>query len=77
MVRRLDELARRSGGLIEVDVVAARPVPRWGGPRTAGESLAAAAFTRTLDDDWRRTSYSALTAAAHEPALGSPSPSSR
>jgi exodeoxyribonuclease V beta subunit len=46
-------------------------VPTWGGQRAAGEQLIAAAFTRTLDDDWRRTSYSALTAAAHEPALGS------
>ncbi|WP_084534728.1 UvrD-helicase domain-containing protein [Nocardia yamanashiensis] len=33
---------------------------------TATEDLAAATFDRTLDQDWRRTSYSALTAGAHD-----------
>jgi exodeoxyribonuclease V beta subunit len=39
---------------------------------TAPAALAAARFDRRLDHDWRRTSYSALTAAAHdEPAVRS------
>ncbi|GAB2529784.1 UvrD-helicase domain-containing protein [Nocardia heshunensis] len=33
---------------------------------TASEPLAAARFDRTLDQAWRRTSYSALTAGAHD-----------
>ncbi|MGW0179221.1 UvrD-helicase domain-containing protein [Nocardia sp. NPDC003345] len=39
-------------------------------PRAQAPSggLAVATFDRTLDDHWRRTSYSALTAAAHETA---------
>ncbi len=40
--------------------------------RDAGAALAAARFTRTLDLAWRRTSYSALTAAAHGAPAGGP-----
>jgi exodeoxyribonuclease V beta subunit len=67
-------------GRIAVERVtgAAGPV-RWAGARAVPEvdasSLRAAPFDRTLDPTWRRTSYSALTAAAHDavpvPAVGS------
>ncbi len=44
------------------------PPAAWPGePSTEGE-LAAARFGRDIDITWRRTSYSALTAAAHEAA---------
>jgi len=38
----------------------------WGGPPPEAGDLAVAHFDRRLDSAWRRTSYSAITAAAHE-----------
>ncbi|WP_269446700.1 3'-5' exonuclease [Blastococcus saxobsidens] len=64
----LDVLAARSGGGIEVAEVARRPVPRWEPPAPPAPELSVSRFTRTLDDDWRRTSYSALTRSAHDAA---------
>jgi exodeoxyribonuclease V beta subunit len=55
------------------------PELRWAAPAAEPETLSVARFERSLDRAWRRTSYSALTAAAHEawvssepeqPALG-------
>jgi exodeoxyribonuclease V beta subunit len=43
----------------------------WGGTGGPPEELSVAQFTRHLDSSWRRTSYSALTAAAHERFVGS------
>ncbi|WP_330181163.1 UvrD-helicase domain-containing protein [Nocardia sp. NBC_01503] len=40
----------------------------------AAESLAVARFDRRLDQDWRRTSYSALTAGAHDAMPGGDQP---
>jgi exodeoxyribonuclease V beta subunit len=44
----------------------------FGRPAAAPAALAAAAFARTVDLAWRRTSYTALTAGAHDarPAAG-------
>ncbi|HWK30421.1 MAG TPA: UvrD-helicase domain-containing protein [Solirubrobacter sp.] len=39
---------------------------RWAGARGAPAALAAAELGRELDRDWRRTSYSDITALAHE-----------
>ncbi|TYP86905.1 UvrD-helicase domain-containing protein [Blastococcus xanthinilyticus] len=64
----LDALAARSDGAIEVAEVVRRPVPRWQPPSPAVPELSVSVFTRVLDDDWRRTSYSALTRGAHEAA---------
>ncbi|ATL67620.1 AAA family ATPase [Nocardia terpenica] len=48
-------------------VTAVGPVrPRWERAAAATGELAAARFDRVLDHDWRRTSYSALTAGAHD-----------
>ncbi|MGJ7440031.1 UvrD-helicase domain-containing protein [Aquipuribacter sp. MA13-6] len=44
------------------------PVPVWSGPRPGAPRLELARFDRGLDLGWRRTSYSALTAAAHDAA---------
>ena len=58
----------------EIAVEAAGPVQhlRWARPSDAPPELAAARFTRGLDSAWRRTSYSALTAAVHDaPRVGS------
>ena len=43
----------------------------WSPPLQRVERLDAARFDRTLDDEWRRTSYSDLTIGAHEPHVGS------
>ncbi len=66
----LEALAARSDGGIEVAEVTGRAVPRWQPPSPAAPELSVSEFTRTLDDEWRRTSYSALTRSAHEAAHG-------
>lgn len=48
-----------------IERVTERPAPRWQSARSPATCLAVRQFNRTLDLDWRRTSYSALTAAAH------------
>ncbi|MCW2681426.1 MAG: exodeoxyribonuclease beta subunit [Frankiales bacterium] len=42
------------------------PPAHWDPPQEDAPELAAARFARTLDMTWRRTSYSALTSAAHD-----------
>jgi exodeoxyribonuclease V beta subunit len=69
---RLEQLAEPAGGLIGVTAIPADPQPgTWTGTRGAGRALAAAAFDRPLDQQWRRTSYSALTRPADDSAVGS------
>jgi exodeoxyribonuclease V beta subunit len=65
--------AAGSGGGLAVEAVSPRAPARWTPPAGAVPALAAAAFDRPVDTAWRRTSYSGLTAAAHEagPAVGS------
>lgn len=61
-------------GAVAVEAVGADPIPdaSWTPPRGEPGNLDAARFERVLDDRWRRTSYSALTAAAHDaPGAGS------
>ena len=61
------DLAGRSGDTVVVEDVDARPpLATWNPPQRARPDLAVARFTRRLDSSWRRTSYTALTAAAHE-----------
>ena len=43
----------------------------WNGPARAIPALAAEAFDRTLDEQWRRTSYSGITAGTHDARVGS------
>jgi exodeoxyribonuclease V beta subunit len=66
------ELVERSGGTIALERARrSGAAAAWPGePGDAGE-LAAARFDRTLDTTWRRTSYSALTADAHDAMVGS------
>jgi exodeoxyribonuclease V beta subunit len=63
--------ASRSGGGLGVEVVHARPPDVWSPAVGAAPVLSLASFGRALDTGWRRTSYSALTSAAHEQRLGS------
>ncbi|WP_026342671.1 UvrD-helicase domain-containing protein [Nocardia sp. BMG111209] len=55
-------------GLIDAERVTtvAKARPRWERAEAATGELAAAVFDRDIDHDWRRTSYSALTAGAHD-----------
>jgi exodeoxyribonuclease V beta subunit len=60
-----------AGPDIAVEQVRDRPPGSFAGAPAVPPALRAARFDRTLDLAWRRTSYSALTAAAHDvPGLG-------
>ncbi len=58
--------ARAPAGCVAIEraTLPAQP-PRWDGPPARHADLSVARFDRELDRAWRRTSYSALTAAAH------------
>jgi exodeoxyribonuclease V beta subunit len=43
----------------------------WSAPSEGAATLAIASLDRRIDDSWRRTSYSAITAALHEETVGS------
>ncbi len=65
----LAALAGAAGGTIAVETVDGAPEPGAWTPRAAsGTDLQVAAWRRTLDQSWRRLSYSALTAQAHAAA---------
>ncbi|MDF2806021.1 MAG: exodeoxyribonuclease [Cellulosimicrobium sp.] len=66
-----EAVAARSGGTVVVEQVDARPKgDRWSPGARAGSDLALAAATHLPDREWRRASYSALTAAAHHGPVG-------
>jgi exodeoxyribonuclease V beta subunit len=63
----LRDLAAHSGGTIAIEPVPGDASPaRWAQPAAPPVELATAVFDRVLDTAWRRTSYSALTAAVHD-----------
>ncbi len=63
---RLVARAAGSGGGLAVEATVSRAGLRWQRPAAAVPALAAAVFDRAVDTAWRRTSYSGLTATAHE-----------
>ncbi len=65
--------SRARPGQLAVSLVAPAAVPRWAGKTARSGSLSCAVFDRSVDDAWRRTSYSALTHGVHEatPAVSS------
>jgi exodeoxyribonuclease V beta subunit len=65
------ERAERSDGGMGVEVVGDQTPSVWSPAGRAAPKLALARFDRALDTGWRRTSYTALTSAAHEQRLGS------
>ncbi|MDX6364927.1 MAG: exodeoxyribonuclease beta subunit [Nocardioidaceae bacterium] len=67
--RQLDTLALGSGGTIAVESAVGADGGSWQPRQPAATALAVAAFTRGLDTAWRRTSYTAMTAAAHESSM--------
>ncbi len=68
---RFTELAERAPGQISVERSAYGAPAHWSRPLTAPRDLDAAVFDRPLDRFWRRTSYSDITAGAHEARVGS------
>ncbi len=66
-----DTLAAKAPGVIDVELVQGGPVGVWEPAPEPVAALAAARFARTLDRRWRRTSYTDITARAHESAVAS------
>ncbi|UFU03692.1 UvrD-helicase domain-containing protein [Ruania suaedae] len=61
------DIAHRSGGTIAAEVAPADPRrQRWDPPDLTSPALAVAHLDRLPDAGWRRASYTALTAAAHQ-----------
>lgn len=72
VVERLEALAAMRPGRMAVERAALRELPRpWGGNPTSVRELAPARFERSIDTRWARTSYSGITAEAHEAWVGS------
>jgi exodeoxyribonuclease V beta subunit len=60
------------GAHVAVERVGPIPGVQWQSARDAPPALEAAVFARPLDTEWRRASYSSLTAAVHDaPNIGS------
>ncbi len=68
---RLAELADQAPGRIAVEAVRPPDGGRWAGEARPPVELDAATFDRTLDARWRRVSYSAIVARAHEEPVAS------
>ena len=66
------QLASSAPGCVSVERASLTGMPAgWSAPRPGSAPLAAATFARELDRSWRRTSYSDITAAAHEARVAS------
>jgi exodeoxyribonuclease V beta subunit len=66
LTARLRALAERAPEAITIERADPGPPTAWRPPRPTLSALAASPFDRSLDLRWRRTSYSDMTAAAHE-----------
>jgi exodeoxyribonuclease V beta subunit len=70
-LERFGAVAARARGSVSVERAVAGAAGVWAPPAPAVSALRAAVFDRVLDASWRRTSYSDITAAAHEALVGS------
>jgi exodeoxyribonuclease V beta subunit len=71
-IARFRELASAAPGCVSVERTGRAGLGvMWSGSRTLAGDLEAATFDRELDRNWRRTSYSDITAAAHEARVAS------
>jgi exodeoxyribonuclease V beta subunit len=68
---RFNELAEEAGDAIGVESARLAKPSSWIGAPSPVEELAVARFDRRLDARWRRTSYSDMTAGAHEAFVAS------
>ncbi len=69
--RRFQSLAEHAPGRISVERSMLGLPATWGPGLSPQAELSAAAFGRTLDRRWRRTSYSDITAGTHDPLVAS------
>ena len=60
-----------AAGCIAVERCDPGPLTRWQRPAPPDRELSTARFDREIDRRWRRTSYSGITAAAHDPVVTS------
>ncbi|MGI8492135.1 MAG: 3'-5' exonuclease, partial [Acidimicrobiales bacterium] len=63
--RRLQAIAEASGGNISVERLRVGVRTHWRPARDRAAALEASSFDRVLDTEWRRSSYTGITAAAH------------
>ncbi len=71
-VARFRALAADAPGCVSVELTERLGLPvAWSPPLPAPAELSAATFARELDRRWRRTSYSDITAAAHDARVAS------
>jgi exodeoxyribonuclease V beta subunit len=69
---RLGSLAARSDGTMRIEETDRQPAKTpWQPPADEVDHLSAAQLSRPLDRAWHRTSYSRITAHAHQPLVGS------
>jgi exodeoxyribonuclease V beta subunit len=68
---RLRQLAERAPGCIEIERSTLRLPAAWSPPLEPAHVLEVARFERELDLRWRRTSYSDITAEAHDQLVAS------
>jgi exodeoxyribonuclease V beta subunit len=71
LVARFEQLASQAPGRIGIERVGPSHSAGVAEPRPAPSPLSAAVFDRSIDRSWGRTSYTGLTADAHEPLVGS------
>jgi exodeoxyribonuclease V beta subunit len=71
VVARFDALAGQAPGAIGVERATLGLPTSWDGAPAPTAELAAARFDRQLDARWRRTSYSDITAGAHDAIVAS------
>jgi exodeoxyribonuclease V beta subunit len=70
-MQRFTTLGEQAPGRLAVEPARLGRPASWSPPLEPPEPLDAARFDRTLDREWRRTSYSDLTARTHEPHVAS------
>ncbi|MGH9115341.1 MAG: 3'-5' exonuclease, partial [Acidimicrobiales bacterium] len=68
ILQHLEAVAAKAPSLVSIERCTPPPGGRWEPDRAAISNLRAAAFARRLDLSWRRTSYTAITSGAHDPA---------
>jgi exodeoxyribonuclease V beta subunit len=71
VVRQLEALAASARGCISVERSTLGLPVTWSGPPRERTPLSASRFDRALDWGWRRTSYSDITAGAHDARVAS------
>ena len=70
-VERFEALREQAPACISVERSRVAEGAEWSPPLDTHATLTASRFDRTMDHDWRRTSYSDLTARAYEPQIAS------